>query len=189
MNVLFNVAIRKLLKRLLLLLLIPTCEHLWLKPRLSLARTIGYESTGTVEFLLDHDSKEFFFLEVNTRLQVEHPVTEETTGIDLVRQQILVAQGEAIECPQESISSFGHSIEARLYAEDLANNFLPAIGTVSAFQIPDSDNIRWDVGIGKGTEVGVQFDPMLAKVTSKGSLDGKAFLRLAKALKNFTWVA
>mgnify|MGYP001159666491 FL=1 len=150
---------------------------------LSLARTIGYESTGTVEFLLDHDSKEFFFLEVNTRLQVEHPVTEETTGIDLVRQQILVAQGEAIECPQESISSFGHSIEARLYAEDPANNFLPAIGTVSAFQIPDSDNIRWDVGIGKGTEVGVQFDPMLAKVTSKGSTRREAALRLAKALE------
>ncbi len=150
---------------------------------LSLAKTIGYESTGTVEFLLDHDSKEFFFLEVNTRLQVEHPVTEETTGIDLVRQQILVAQGEQIECSQESISSCGHSIEARLYAEDPSNNFLPAIGTLSAFEVPEYSNIRWDVGISKGTEVGVQFDPMLAKVTSKGSTRKEAALRLAKALE------
>ena len=150
---------------------------------LSLAKTIGYESTGTVEFLLDHDSKEFFFLEVNTRLQVEHPVTEETTGIDLVRQQILVAQGEKIECSQESISSCGHSIEARLYAEDPSNKFLPAIGTLSAFEVPDLPNIRWDVGISKGTEVGVQFDPMLAKVTSKGSTRKEAALRLAKALE------
>ena len=150
---------------------------------LNLAKNIGYESTGTVEFLLDHDSKEFFFLEVNTRLQVEHPVTEETTGIDLVRQQILIAQGEKMECTQESISSSGHSIEARLYAEDPSNNFLPAIGTLSAFRVPENPNIRWDVGVSKGTEVGVQFDPMLAKVTSKGSTRKEAALRLAKALE------
>ena len=114
---------------------------------LALARHMGYESAGTVEFLVDDDTHEFFFLEVNTRLQVEHPVTEEVTGIDLVREQLRIAGGEELGYDQDSITWSGSAIEVRLYAEDPSNGFLPATGTLSAYRPADEPVVRWDSGV------------------------------------------
>jgi propionyl-CoA carboxylase alpha chain len=150
---------------------------------LGLARAIGYTSTGTVEFLVDDDTHEFFFLEVNTRLQVEHPVTEEVTGVDLVREQLRVAAGEAISPEAASATFTGHAIEARLYAEDPASGFLPAVGTVAVFDPADHPSVRWDSGVVTGSVVGVEFDPMLAKVTAHGPTRTEAAGRLALALE------
>ena len=129
-----------------------------------LAKQIKYESAGTVEFLFDDKTGEFWFLEVNTRLQVEHPVTEEVTGIDLVSEQLKVARGEELKFSQEDIQWSGSSIEARLYAEDPNNDFLPEIGTLIAFEKDNSADARWDTGVSRGTVVGTDFDPMLAKI-------------------------
>jgi len=149
---------------------------------LGLARAIGYTSTGTVEFLVDDATREFFFLEVNTRLQVEHPVTEEVTGVDLVREQFRVAAGEPLEPATASASFAGHAIEARLYAEDPAAGFLPAIGTVAAFAPADEPAVRWDSGVEPGSVIGVDFDPMLAKVVAHAPTRAEAAGRLALAL-------
>jgi propionyl-CoA carboxylase alpha chain len=150
---------------------------------LGLARAIGYTSTGTVEFLVDDETREFFFLEVNTRLQVEHPVTEEVTGIDLVREQLRVAAGEAISPEAASATFTGHAIEARLYAEDPAAGFLPATGTVAAFAPAAEPAVRWDSGVEAGSVVGVEFDPMLAKVVAHARTRTEAAGRLALALE------
>ena len=149
-----------------------------------LAKKIKYESAGTVEFLFDDKTKEFWFLEVNTRLQVEHPVTEEVTGIDLVSEQLKIARGESIKFTQEEIEWNGWSIEARLYAEDPDNDFLPAIGTLIAFEQDDTAEARWDTGVTSGTKVGTDFDPMLAKVISYASNRTDAAMKLAKALES-----
>ena len=148
-----------------------------------LAKKIKYESAGTVEFLFDDETNEFWFLEVNTRLQVEHPVTEEVTGIDLVCEQLKIARGESLGFNQSDISFSGSSIEARLYAEDPNNNFLPEIGTLIAFEKSDSADARWDTGVIKGTVVGTDFDPMLAKVISFAPNRIDAANKLAKALE------
>jgi propionyl-CoA carboxylase alpha chain len=149
---------------------------------LSLASALHYESAGTVEFLLDDESGEFFFLEVNTRLQVEHPVTESVTGIDLVREQLRIAAGEELGYEQEDIEFAGAAIEARLYAEDPANDFLPATGTIYACAIDEPD-VRWDSGISQGSIVGTDFDPMLAKVIAHAATRTEAAGRLALALE------
>ncbi len=149
---------------------------------LALAGALGYRSAGTVEFLVDDDSGEFFFLEVNTRLQVEHPVTEEVTGIDLVREQLRVAAGEPLDRGQDEISFAGHAIEVRLYAEDPAAGFLPATGTVAAFRPAAEPAVRWDSGVEAGSVVGVSFDPMLAKVIAHAPTRREAAGRLALAL-------
>ena len=151
---------------------------------LGLAREIGYTSTGTVEFLVDDETREFFFLEVNTRLQVEHPVTEEVTGVDLVREQLRVAAGEPISAGAASATFTGHAIEARLYAEDPAAGFLPATGTIAAFEPAAEPAVRWDSGVVAGSVVGVDFDPMLAKVTAHGPTRTEAAGRLALALEH-----
>ena len=148
-----------------------------------LARSIGYSSAGTVEMLLDDDTGEFFFLEVNTRLQVEHPVTEEVTGIDLVREQLRVAAGEPLGYGQSDIAFAGHAIEARLYAEDPAAGFLPAVGTLAAFSPAAEPAVRWDSGVEAGTTVGLDFDPMLAKVIAHAPTRAEAAGRLALALE------
>ena len=148
-----------------------------------LASSIGYCSAGTVELLLDDDTGEFFFLEVNTRLQVEHPVTEEITGIDLVREQLRVAAGEPLGYSQADITFAGHAIEARLYAEDPAAGFLPAVGTLAAFAPPAEPVVRWDSGVDAGSEVGLDFDPMLAKVIAHAPSRTEAAGRLALALE------
>jgi propionyl-CoA carboxylase alpha chain len=150
---------------------------------LRLARAIGYSSAGTVEFLVDDATGEFFFLEVNTRLQVEHPVTEEVTGIDLVREQLRVAAGEPLGYGQDAVSFRGHAIEARLYAEDPAAGFLPAAGTLAAFAPATAPAVRWDAGVEVGSVVSVDFDPMLAKVVAHAPTRAQAAARLALALE------
>ena len=149
-----------------------------------LAKKIKYESAGTVEFLFDDKTEEFWFLEVNTRLQVEHPVTEEVTGIDLVCEQLKIARGESLKFNQNDISFNGSSIEARLYAEDPNNNFLPEIGTLIAFEKSNSAEARWDTGVIKGSVIGTDFDPMLAKVISFAPNRIDAASKLAKALES-----
>ena len=149
---------------------------------LRLARELGYQSAGTVEFLLDDDSGEFFFLEVNTRLQVEHPVSELVTGIDLVREQLRIAAGEPLGYQQIDITFSGSAIEARLYAEDPANDFLPATGTLAAFAPAPTPQVRWDSGVEAGSVIGTDFDPMLAKVIAHAPTRGEAAGRLALAL-------
>ena len=150
---------------------------------LRLAISIGYQSAGTVEFLVDDETHEFFFLEVNTRLQVEHPVTEEVTGIDLVREQIRIATGEPLGWGQDDVTFSGHAIEVRLYAEDPAAGFLPAAGTVAAFEPSADPAVRWESGVETGSVVGVEYDPMLAKVVAHAPTRAEAAGRLALALE------
>jgi len=150
---------------------------------LKLARTLGYQSAGTVEFLVDDDTRDFYFLEVNTRLQVEHPVTEEVTGIDLVREQLRIAAGEPLGYTQADITFSGHAIEARLYAEDPAGGFLPATGTLAAYEPAPDPDVRWDTGVQQGSVVGTSFDPMLAKVVAAAPTRAEAAGRLALALE------
>lgn len=145
------------------------------------AKAIGYTSAGTVEFLLDGD--EFWFLEMNTRLQVEHPVTEEITGLDLVREQILVAQGERLSFTQDEIGINGHAIEARIYGEDPTRDFLPTAGPVLLFERSKVADARFDSGIETGSVVGIEFDPMLAKVIVHAPTRAEAALRLARVLE------
>ncbi len=145
------------------------------------AKSIGYTSAGTVEFLLDGD--DFWFLEMNTRLQVEHPVTEEITGLDLVREQILIAQGESLSFAQEDLAIKGHAIEARIYGEDPANDFLPTAGPVLLFERSKVADARFDSGIETGSVVGIEFDPMLAKVIVHAPTRAEAALRLARVLE------
>ncbi len=149
---------------------------------LRLARELHYQSAGTVEFLLDDDSGEFFFLEVNTRLQVEHPVTEMVSGIDLVREQLRIAAGEPLGYAQHDVAFAGAAVEARLYAEDPANDFLPATGRLDAFAPADTPEVRWDSGVAAGSVVGTDFDPMLAKVIAFAPTRREAAGRLALAL-------
>ena len=149
----------------------------------SLAASLGYESAGTVEFLVDDETGEFFFLEVNTRLQVEHPVTECVTGVDLVREQLKIAAGEPLEYEQSDISWTGSSIEARLYAEDPDNDFLPATGKLVGYEPAAAPELRWDSGVERGSVVGTDFDPMLAKVIAYGPTREEAAGRLALGLE------
>ena len=148
---------------------------------LTIARKIGYTSAGTVEFLLD--GGDFWFLEVNTRLQVEHPVTEMVAGVDIVREQIRIAEGEALGFTQEDLSLRGHAIEARLYAEDPANDFLPAGGSVLEWLPDETSGARFDSGIESGSDVSVDFDPMIAKVIAAAPTRREAAGRLARALE------
>ena len=145
------------------------------------AKAIGYTSAGTVEFLLDGD--EFWFLEMNTRLQVEHPVTEEITGLDLVREQILIAQGMPLSVSQEDLSINGHAMEVRIYGEDPANDFLPTAGPVLLFERSKVADARYDTGIETGSNVGIEFDPMLAKIIVHAPTRTEASLRLARVLE------
>jgi propionyl-CoA carboxylase alpha chain len=149
---------------------------------LAAAKAVGYLGAGTVEFVLE-PSGDFWFLEVNTRLQVEHPVTEAVTGVDLVREQLLVAQGLPLSVTQDGLTMNGHAIEARLYAEDAAAGFLPATGTVLDWCPAEAPPCRWDAGVAAGSVVGVEFDPMLAKVIAHAPVRAEAALALALALR------
>ena len=148
-----------------------------------LAKKIKYQSAGTVEFILDENTNEFWFLEVNTRLQVEHPVTEEVTGVDLVRAQINIAKNEYLELKQKDVEFNGHSLEVRLYAENPDNDFLPETGKIVCYEPYKNKSIRWDSGVQKGYEVGTNFDPMLSKVISWAPNRTDACLQLATALE------
>lgn len=150
---------------------------------IALAKQIRYESAGTIEFLFDDKTNEFWFLEMNTRLQVEHPVTEMITGIDIVKEQIRIAKGQALKLTQEDVTFTGHSIEARIYAEDPANDFLPSTGKLIADNHQNNRALRWDTGVEAGMQIGTDFDPMLAKVISYGSTREEASEKLAAGLE------
>ena len=152
---------------------------------LRIGRAVGYESAGTCEFLLT-DRGSFYFLEMNTRLQVEHPVTEAVTGRDLVADQLRIAAGESLGFGQADVVFRGHAIEARLYAEDAENGFLPATGRVEALRWPTGEGIRVDAGVAVGDEVGGRFDPMLAKIVAHGANRAVALDRLRAALDGTT---
>ncbi len=150
-----------------------------------LAREAGYTNAGTVEFLVDA-VRNFYFLEVNTRLQVEHPVTELVTGIDLVKLQISVAAGEALPFSQDDVALSGHAVECRLYAEDPANNFFPSPGTILSRRTPSGPGIRLDDGVYEGFTVPTEYDPLLGKLIAWGRDRGEAIARLQRALAEYT---
>jgi len=151
----------------------------------ALARAVNYTSVGTVEFVVDQE-KNFYFLEMNTRLQVEHPVTEFITGLDLVEQQIRIAGGEKLSFSQKEIKYSGWSIECRLYAEDPERGFMPSTGRLSRYQEPtQSDNIRVDAGVFEGTEITVFYDPMISKLISYGKDRPSAIEGMLRALDNY----
>jgi propionyl-CoA carboxylase alpha chain len=150
----------------------------------ALARAVGYQSAGTVEFIVDRH-RDFYFLEMNTRLQVEHPVTEAVTGLDLVELMIRIAAGERLPFGQDDLRQTGWAIEARVYAEDPLRNFLPSIGRLVRYQPPEGKGIRVDTGVFEGAEITVYYDPMIAKVVAAGNDRHEATERLQTALDVF----
>jgi len=148
------------------------------------AKACDYVGAGTVEFLLD-ENKNFYFLEMNTRLQVEHPVTELISGVDLVEQQIKVARGEKLEISQEDLSITGHALELRVYAEDPLENFMPSIGTLSTYRIPQGEGIRVDDGFEEGMEVPIYYDPMLSKLITYGKNREEAIQLMIEAIDDY----
>jgi acetyl-CoA carboxylase biotin carboxylase subunit len=148
------------------------------------ARSCNYTGAGTVEFILD-ENLEFFFLEMNTRLQVEHPVTEMITGIDLVKEQIRVARGEPLSFTQADLKIKGHAIELRVYAEDPANNFLPDIGNLQTYITPKGPGIRVDDGFEQGMDIPIYYDPMIAKLVSYGKDRTEAIERMIRAIDEY----
>jgi acetyl-CoA carboxylase biotin carboxylase subunit len=149
-----------------------------------LAKAVGYYNAGTIECLVDH-KQNYYFLEMNTRLQVEHPITEMVTGTDLVKAQILVAQGEALPFKQEDIRQRGHAVECRVYAEDPFHNFMPAPGMVVDMQYPLGPGVRLDNGIYQGFQVPMDYDPILAKLVTYGSDRREAIQRMQRALSEY----
>jgi acetyl-CoA carboxylase biotin carboxylase subunit len=147
-------------------------------------KSCNYTNAGTVEFILD-EKKNFYFLEMNTRLQVEHPVTEMITGIDLVKLQVKVAQGEPLPFKQEELSIRGHAIEARVYAEDPTNNFLPDIGTLNTYKIPKGHGVRVDDGFEQGMSIPFYYDPMIAKLVCHAETREMAIEKTLRALRDY----
>lgn len=149
------------------------------------AESCNYEGAGTVEFLLD-EHKDFYFLEMNTRLQVEHPVTELISGVDLVEEQIKVARGEHLSIQQEDLKIIGHALELRVYAEDPRNNFLPSIGTLEVYKKPTGEGVRLDDGYREGMDIPIYYDPMIAKLVTHGSTRAEAIRKMVEAIADFT---
>lgn len=151
---------------------------------IKVARSCDYLGAGTVEFLLDADHN-FYFLEMNTRLQVEHPVTELISGVDLVELQIKVARGEALQIKQEDLKINGHALELRVYAEDPLNDFLPSVGILKTYKLPVGKNIRVDNGFEEGMEIPIYYDPMLSKLITYGKTREEAIQLMLKAIENY----
>lgn len=162
----------------------PELRHQMGEAAVALARGSGYQNAGTVEFLVDAD-RNFYFLEVNARLQVEHPVTELVTGIDLVKSQIRIAAGEPLAIRQEEIKSRGHAIECRIYAEDPAFNFAPFPGKIVRYRPPGGPGIRDDTGVYEGFEVPIYYDPMISKLVAWGKDRQEAISRMRQALQEY----
>jgi acetyl/propionyl-CoA carboxylase alpha subunit len=149
-----------------------------------ICQQIGYHNAGTIEFLVD-EKMQFYFLEMNTRIQVEHPVTEMVTGIDLVEEQIRIAQGEKLRFEQKDIQQTGHSIECRIYAEDPMQNFIPSPGRITRYHTPSGKGIRLDQSLDRPTEIQSQFDPMISKLISHGKDRNEAIQLLENALQHY----
>jgi acetyl/propionyl-CoA carboxylase alpha subunit len=147
------------------------------------AKAVGYTNAGTIEFLVS--GEEFYFLEMNTRLQVEHPVTEAITGIDLVRAQLIVAAGDHLPFRQDDLTVRGHAVECRVYAEDPAMEFLPQAGPLLRYREPQGPGIRVDAGVREGQDISVHYDPMIAKVITLGESREAAWARASLALRGF----
>lgn len=154
------------------------------KAAVEVARACDYVGAGTVEFLLDSDKK-FYFLEMNTRLQVEHPITEMITDLDLVEEQIRIAQGEALSFTQENLKINGHAIELRVYAEDPYDNFNPSIGTLSRYEIPIGKGIRVDDGVVEGSKIPIYYDPMVSKLIVHAPSRTEAITKMLAAIANY----
>ncbi|MCB0398690.1 MAG: acetyl-CoA carboxylase biotin carboxylase subunit [Winogradskyella sp.] len=151
---------------------------------INVARSCDYVGAGTVEFLMDADHN-FYFLEMNTRLQVEHPVSEWIAGVDLVELQIKVARGEVLDIKQEDLKINGHALELRVYAEDPMNDFLPSVGNLEVYQLPAGENIRVDNGFEEGMDVPIYYDPMLSKLITYGKTRAEAIELMIKAIDNY----
>ncbi len=151
----------------------------------NVARSCNYLGAGTVEFIFDVNSGDYYFLEMNTRLQVEHPVTEMITGVDLVREQIRIASGEPISFRQEDLKINGHAIEVRVYAEDPSNNFLPDTGRLIEYRPPVADGIRVDDGFERGMEIPVYYDPMISKLIVHGKDREEAIEKMSRAISEY----
>ena len=148
------------------------------------AKSCYYVGAGTVEFLMDADHS-FYFLEMNTRLQVEHPVTELITGVDLVELQIKVARGEALPMKQEDLTITGHAVELRVYAEDPLNDFLPSVGNLETYQLPSGEGVRVDNGFREGMDIPIYYDPMLSKLITYGKTREEAIELMLEAIQNY----
>ncbi|MCX2839223.1 acetyl-CoA carboxylase biotin carboxylase subunit [Salinimicrobium sp. MT39] len=148
------------------------------------AKACDYVGAGTVEFLMD-ENRNFYFLEMNTRLQVEHPVTELITGIDLVEQQIKIARGEALAFSQQDLKISGHALELRVYAEDPLEDFMPSVGVLEKYKTPSGEGVRLDDGFEEGMEVPIYYDPMLAKLITYGKTREEAIERMLQAINNY----
>jgi acetyl-CoA carboxylase biotin carboxylase subunit len=151
---------------------------------INVAKSCGYYGAGTVEFILDENS-DFYFLEMNTRLQVEHPVTEQITGIDLVKLQIKVAEGEKLPFRQSDLSMKGHAVEVRVYAEDPTNNFLPDIGTLKTYKRPQGHGVRVDDGFEEGMDIPFYYDPMIAKLITHAENRQEAITKMIRAIDEY----
>ena len=147
------------------------------------AQAVGYQNAGTIEFIVDPERKEFYFLEMNTRLQVEHPITEMVTGLDIVQWQIRIAAGEPLPMTQDELHQRGHAIECRLYAEDPSNNFLPATGPLLRFHEPKGPGVRVDSGYSSGDEISIHYDPLIAKVITYAENRTAAIRKMQSTLK------
>ena len=148
------------------------------------ARACGYVGAGTVEFLVD-ENLDFYFLEMNTRLQVEHPVTELITGIDIVKEQIRIARGEKLSFSQEDLKIHGHAIESRVYAEDPQNNFLPDIGKLERYVRPQGAGVRVDDGFEQGMDIPIYYDPMIAKLCVHAEIRDEARFKMIRAIDEY----
>ena len=151
---------------------------------IGVAKACNYYGAGTVEFIVD-EKLNFYFLEMNTRLQVEHPVTELITGLDLVKEQLKIARGEKLSFTQDDIAMKGHAIELRVYAEDPATNFLPDIGTLETYRLPQGPGIRVDDGFEEGMEIPIYYDPMIAKLITYGENRAQAIERMIRAIDEY----
>ncbi|GAA0894075.1 acetyl-CoA carboxylase biotin carboxylase subunit [Fulvivirga kasyanovii] len=154
------------------------------KAAVGVAKACNYYGAGTVEFIVD-DKLNFYFLEMNTRLQVEHPVTEEITGIDLVKEQVKIAEGKKLEFKQEDLSFSGHALELRVYAEDPKNNFLPDIGRLNIYKRPEGPGVRVDDGFEQGMDIPIYYDPMIAKLTVYAEDRQAAIQRMLRAIEEY----
>ncbi len=165
-------------------LLTPELRKTMGQAAINVARSCGYYGAGTVEFIMD-EANNFYFLEMNTRLQVEHPVTEQITGLDLVKLQIRIAQGEKIPFRQEDLSIHGHAIEVRVYAEDPSNNFLPDIGTLQTYQRPQGHGVRVDDGFEQGMSIPYYYDPLIAKLICHAATREEAIEKMIRAIHDY----